>query len=88
MRISCPHCGPRDLIEFTYQGDASRQRPDPASTDQEAWNTYVYDRTNPRGWHKEYWQHHGGCRTHLIVERNTETHEIRAVKYARDGGMS
>ena len=86
MRISCPHCGPRDLIEFTYQGDASRVRPDPASKDQEAWNAYVYDRTNPRGWHREFWQHHGGCRAHLLVERNTETHEIRLVKFARDGG--
>jgi methylglutamate dehydrogenase subunit B len=84
MRIACPHCGLRDLIEFTYQGDANRVRPDLASTDQEAWNSYVYDRQNPRGWHKEYWLHHGGCRAHLIVERNTETHEIRAVQHARE----
>jgi methylglutamate dehydrogenase subunit B len=84
MRITCPHCGLRDLIEFTYQGDASRSRPDAASIDQEAWNAYVYERTNPRGWHKEFWQHHGGCRAHMLVERNTETHEIRSVTYARE----
>ena len=86
MRIPCPHCGPRDLIEFTYQGDASRVRPDQALEDQEAWNGYVYQRVNPRGRHKEFWQHHGGCRAHLLVARNTETHEIRSVKHARDGG--
>jgi methylglutamate dehydrogenase subunit B len=87
MRIACPHCGPRDLIEFTYQGDATRVRPDPASTDQAAWNTYVYDRPNPHGWHKEYWLHHGGCRAHLIVERNTGTHEIKAVRFAHEAAL-
>ena len=83
MRLACPHCGPRDLIEFTCLGDASRRRPDPAFEDQEVWNEYVYQRTNPRGWHEEFWQHHGGCRAHLIIERNTETHEISSVKFAR-----
>jgi methylglutamate dehydrogenase subunit B len=84
MRIACPHCGLRDLIEFTYQGDATRLRPNSDSTDQAAWNSYVYERPNPSGWHKEYWLHHGGCRAHLIVERNTQTHEIRSVGYARE----
>ncbi|TIN67967.1 MAG: sarcosine oxidase subunit delta, partial [Mesorhizobium sp.] len=31
MLITCPYCGPRDVIEFTYQGDGNRERPDPAS---------------------------------------------------------
>ncbi|RUW59314.1 sarcosine oxidase subunit delta, partial [Mesorhizobium sp. M2A.F.Ca.ET.067.02.1.1] len=26
MLITCPYCGPRDVIEFTYQGDGNRQR--------------------------------------------------------------
>ena len=87
MRITCPQCGPRDLVEFTYQGDAARVRPDQASEAQKVWNEYVYQRSNPRGWHKEFWQHHGGCRAHVIVERHTETHEIRSVKFAR-GALS
>ena len=57
MLIACPYCGPRDLSEFTYQGDATRTRPDPASTDQAAWNAYVYDRVNTAGDHAEFWQH-------------------------------
>ena len=48
MLITCPYCGPRDLSEFTYQGDGNRTRPDPASTDQAAWNAYVYDRREHR----------------------------------------
>ena len=46
MLITCPYCGPRDSSEFVYQGDGNRTRPDPASTDQAAWNAYVYDRVN------------------------------------------
>jgi sarcosine oxidase subunit delta len=84
MLIACPYCGPRDLSEFTYQGDATRTRPDPASTDQAAWNAYVYDRVNTAGDHAEFWQHSGGCRAHLKLVRNTLTHEIKSVAYARD----
>jgi len=82
MRITCPHCGPRDLQEFSYQGDATLTRPDPASTDQDAWNAYVYDRANPAGEHREFWQHSGGCRKHLVVTRNTLTHAISGVDFA------
>ena len=82
MRIACPFCGPRDLIEFTYHGDAANAlaRPDPASTDQAAWNAHVYDRANPAGDHDELWQHAGGCRRFLKVTRNTVTHEVGAVE--------
>lgn len=83
MLITCPYCGPRDVSEFTYQGDANRTRPDPASTDQQAWNVYVYDRVNTLGDHAEYWQHSGGCRAHLKLVRSTLTHEISFVEFAR-----
>ncbi|MGB3502292.1 MAG: sarcosine oxidase subunit delta [Mesorhizobium sp.] len=83
MLISCPYCGPRDVYEFTYQGDANRTRPDPASTDQAAWNAYVYDRINTLGDHDEYWQHSGGCRMHMKVRRSTATHQIVSVEAAR-----
>ena len=86
MLITCPYCGPRDVVEYTYQGDGNRARPDPASTDQQAWNEYVYDRVNTAGDHKEIWQHSGGCRAHLVVVRNTLTHRIKSVGFARDAG--
>ena len=84
MLINCPYCGPRDVSEFSYQGDANRRRPDPASTDRAAWNDYVYERVNTAGDHKEFWQHAGGCRAHLAVTRNTLTHHISSVAFARD----
>lgn len=82
MIINCPFCGPRDISEFTYFGDADNlaARPDQASTDQDAWNAYVYDRTNRAGEHAEIWQHSGGCRKFLRVVRNTVTHEIVSVE--------
>ncbi len=81
MIIICPYCGPRSLSEYAYQGDGNRTRPDPASTDQGAWNAYVYDRLNPAGEHNEIWQHAGGCRTHLAVTRNTLTHVVSKVEF-------
>ena len=83
MLITCPYCGPRDVYEFTYQGDANRTRPDAASTDQAAWNAYVYDRVNTPGDHDEFWQHSGGCRMHMKVRRSTVTHAIVSVDPVR-----
>ncbi len=86
MIITCPFCGPRDSSEFVYREEGGRTRPDPASTDQAAWNAYIYERVNTAGDHEEIWQHSGGCRSHLRVLRNTVTHRILDVTLARDTG--
>jgi heterotetrameric sarcosine oxidase delta subunit len=84
MRINCPHCGPRGHDEFTYGGDATRQRPDPAAPDAEAaFCDYVYLRDNPDGTHRELWFHAAGCHAWLIIERDTRTQVIGAVVPAR-----
>ena len=89
MIIVCPFCGPRDISEFTYHGDADNlaNRPDQSSTDQAAWNASVYDRANPAGEHAEIWQHAGGCRRLLRVVRNTLTHEISDVTMLGPGAV-
>jgi sarcosine oxidase subunit delta len=75
LRINCPWCGARNEDEFSYGGDASKQRPaDDASLDE--WYDYVYTRDNPVGKHTEHWQHVNGCRAWITVVRNTLTHEI------------
>lgn len=79
MLIRCPICGERDVSEFTYEGDATAVRPSLAETDPEPWLAYVYDRSNPRGPHREHWHHTGGCRSWLVVERDTLTHDIFSV---------
>lgn len=79
LLIPCPWCGPRPQTEFYYGGDASVARPalgsatvagDPALVD------YVYARDNPKGPHREYWQHTAGCRQWFVLIRDTHTHAI------------
>jgi methylglutamate dehydrogenase subunit B len=73
LNIPCPWCGLRPHVEFTYGGDATKQRPaDDASIEQ--WLDYVYLRDNPCGPHLERWHHHAGCRQWFTVNRNTRTH--------------
>jgi heterotetrameric sarcosine oxidase delta subunit len=87
VRIPCPFCGPRGNDEFTYLGDATLRRPDPAAPNaMQAFHDYVYLRENPSGLHQELWFHGSGCRSWLIVTRNTRTHEIGEVKFAQRGG--
>jgi sarcosine oxidase subunit delta len=55
MRITCPHCGLRDVREFTYLGDATLERPDPQAPDAlDRFISYVYMRDNPAGAHREF----------------------------------
>lgn len=84
IRIKCPFCGARDHSEFSYGGDATVEYP-PLDADAEAWTEAVYQRSNPRGPHREYWHHLNGCRAWLIVERDTLTHEIGKVEFAHPG---
>jgi heterotetrameric sarcosine oxidase delta subunit len=78
LRIPCPHCGTRDEVEFHYGGDASVRRP-AADADTAAYAAYVYERTNPKGWHREWWFHAAGCRQWLEVRRHTVSHAIDSV---------
>ena len=91
MLIPCPHCGVRPVEEFTFLGDAKPQRPlsnDPATM--EEWFDYVYLRDNPQGQMEEFVHHSGGCRSWLVVTRDTLTHEVSAAimakAYARSAG--
>jgi|SRR5882724_9876540 len=84
MRIQCPYCGERDLSEFAYHGDASFKRPDSDAPDAQArFFAEVYLRDNPAGPHEELWYHATGCRSWLRVRRNTRTHEILGVEFAK-----
>jgi heterotetrameric sarcosine oxidase delta subunit len=88
MRIHCPHCGERDVQEFSYLGDATLVRPDGMSAEQDAFYDYVYLRDNPAGPHREYWYHASGCHAWLVVTRNTITHAITSAEPAREVTLS
>ena len=83
LRIKCPCWGERDYTEFTYGGDASRERPAPDRADRQTWYSYVFVFDNPKGPHQEFWQHVHGCRQWLVLERNTATNEPGASRRAR-----
>jgi len=80
LLISCPWCGPRDEIEFSYGGEAHIARPEnPAAFSDQAWADYLFNRTNPKGPHAERWVHTHGCRRWFNMVRNTATNEILSV---------
>jgi len=89
MRIPCPYCGPRDLREFSFLGDAEAAGSGLADATpaaaypgpEEA--SRVFLRANPAGRHRGLWYHEAGCRSWLAVERDTRTHEIFSVDLAQ-----
>jgi methylglutamate dehydrogenase subunit B len=88
MRLICPYCGERDAQEFVYRGDAAPVRPtvEGGSSDtggEEGFFDYVYLRDNPAGPIREHWYHAQGCRTWIVVTRDTRTHEIFGSEPAR-----
>jgi heterotetrameric sarcosine oxidase delta subunit len=88
MRIDCPCCGLRDVGEFNLLGDAAPVRPDGMAVSLAAMTDYVYLRDNLAGWHRELWYHGFGCRSWLVVERDTRTHAIGTVAFAKDVALS
>ena len=78
--IECPHCGPRDQVEFSYGGEAHRARPVESEqmTDEE-WAEFLFMRTNTKGVFAERWNHAAGCRQWFNMLRNTATDEILTV---------
>ncbi|PZU91289.1 MAG: sarcosine oxidase subunit delta [Chelatococcus sp.] len=84
MRIPCPHCGLRDVQEFTYLGDAAPRRPEGPEATEAAMFDYVYMRENPRGPVSELWYHGAGCRAWLVVRRDTLTHAIESAVPAKE----
>ncbi len=79
LLITCPWCGPRAQIEFTYGGDAGKARPaDPDALSDAEWHEHLYLRDNRKGPHDELWQHSGGCRSWFKARRDTRNHDILA----------
>jgi len=77
LRIKCPWCGERDETEFSYGGEAGIDRPvDPDALDDAAWGDYLFMRNNPRGLHKELWNHAQGCRRWFGLVRDTVSYDI------------
>ncbi len=79
LLIPCPYCGPRPEIEFRCCGEAHIARPlVPTDVSDEAFERYLYIRSNPKGMHYERWRHVHGCARFFNVARNTVSDRIEA----------
>ena len=75
MRLTCPHCGERDLREFSCKGSAAYlDRPD-GGAPVEAWDAYLHLRDNLPGRARDLF-HHTPCGTWVVVDRDRTSHEI------------
>ena len=76
--IPCPHCGPRDQIEFSSGGEGDRARPADggASMGDAEWAEFLFLRRNPKGPHRERWVHSAGCRKWFTLTRDTRDHRF------------
>jgi heterotetrameric sarcosine oxidase delta subunit len=79
--FNCPFCGPRDQTEFTYIREVAAIPS--LEADHAAWQSFVYERDNQRGAHNEWWHHHSGCRQVLEIVRDTMTHDVLSIEFAR-----
>jgi methylglutamate dehydrogenase subunit B len=86
LKIHCPNCGERHYTEFRYAGDGTKTRPRHGTGDARAWHDHVFLFDNPKGAHREYWQHVLGCRQWLVMERNTATNLPGRTWLATDAG--
>jgi sarcosine oxidase subunit delta len=77
-QITCPHCGPRAQLEFTYERTVDSvvvPGADPAEA-----MAALYARANPMGLDEEIWRHTYGCRAWMVLTRNRVNHDIAAVR--------
>ena len=73
--LRCPRCGPRDVKEFGYSGEAlTRPRSTPSPRELAS---YLYFRQNVAGLQLEWWYHRFGCETWFLAERDTRTNEVQ-----------
>jgi len=74
--LTCPYCGiAAEETELAPGGEAHLKRSGPGSSDQ-AFEDYLFARTNPRGVHFERWRHVHGCGRWFLAARCTATLEV------------
>ena len=82
--MTCPVNGPRTIGEFIYAGEL-RSMPDPASSDDDAWADYVFNRNGVAALKHEWWCH-SPSGVWFIAERDTATDVVvRTFLYSAPG---
>jgi sarcosine oxidase subunit delta len=70
--LPCPNCGPRNVYEFRFGGEA-KSRPDENAVTDKEWADYVYLSENVYGPRQEWWYHTKGCGCWFALTRDTRT---------------
>lgn len=86
LRLPCPHCGERGVVEFRY-GEiptVPEDLIDPAARDLDR----AFMRTNTEGIVTERWFHEAGCRRWMTVRRDTRTDQVLEVVSRSSGRQS
>jgi sarcosine oxidase subunit delta len=74
--LTCPYCGVDACeTELAPGGEAHVKRAGPGSDDA-AFETYMFDRANPKGPHLERWRHAYGCGKWFLAARDTVTLQV------------
>lgn len=74
--LHCPYCGiDADETELEPGGEAHLVRATVGSQDS-AFESYLFHRTNPMGVHFERWRHAYGCGKWFLAARDTVTMEV------------
>jgi heterotetrameric sarcosine oxidase delta subunit len=81
--LECPQCGPREVTEFRYGGEA-QARPAPGSAIAD-WSAYLYGRDNVAGVERAWWFHRDACRRWFQADRDTNTNDVIRVGWQIDG---
>jgi methylglutamate dehydrogenase subunit B len=77
-RLACPFCGPRDLREFEFHKTLPEAG---AASDFER----TYERMADSRRSLEHWQHVGGCRAWLLLDRDPSTGAVRELRLLGGG---
>jgi len=86
LLLTCPHCGiDADETELAPGGEAHLRRAGPGASD-EAVESYLFLRDNPRGVHLERWRHANGCGKWFVAARCTVTLEVFGTYPAQTAG--
>lgn len=81
LLIHCPYCDETlPELEFAYAGEAHIARPaNPAEASDEAWERFLFIRSNVRGPHFERWRHIHGCARFFSAVRDTVSDRFLAI---------
>ena len=83
LMLRCPYCGvSADETELQGGGEAHLRRAGPDSGD-DAFESYLFLRRNPKGVHFERWRHAFGCGRWFHAARCTVSNEVFGTYYAQ-----